>query len=297
MVLCLFVLTACGPTNRQLMGDPQNPYPLQSAPQIGQIVHLPTGAIVSATQMFALAGDARIVYFGETHDNPASHRLELQLLQALAELHPGRQALGMEMFAHAQQPLLDRWVAGELNEKAFLKESRWFENWGMDFAYYRDLLNFARERRIPVIALNAERSLVGALRGKPPDQLSAEEQARLPKLDLNDPYQRGLVAAIFGDHSHQGMQLDGFRPCSDVVGRDHGRVGGPLPGEPLRQGDAPAGDRRRQSRELWLWNSSPRLPPPARLLSPDRRQGNRHSGRQAKPADERQAPRVSDGSL
>ena len=160
--------------------------------------------------MFALAGDARIVYFGETHDNPASHRLELQLLQALAELHPGRQALGMEMFARTQQPVLDRWVAGELSEKAFLKESRWFENWGMDFAYYRDLLNFARERRIPIIALNAEKSLVGAIRGKPPDQLSAEEQARLPQLDLNDPYQRGLVAAIFGDHSHRGMQLDGF---------------------------------------------------------------------------------------
>ena len=210
MVLCLFVLTACGPTNRQLMGDPQNPYPLPSPPRIGQIVHLPTGALVSTTQMFALAGDARIVYFGETHDNPASHRLELQLLQALAELHPGRQALGMEMFARTQQPVLDRWVAGELSEKAFLKESRWFENWGTDFAYYRDLLNFARERRIPVIALNAERSLVGALRGKPPDQLSAEEQARLPKLDLNDPYHRGMVTAIFGDHSHKAMQLDGF---------------------------------------------------------------------------------------
>jgi uncharacterized iron-regulated protein len=160
--------------------------------------------------MFALAGDARIVYFGETHDNPASHRLELQLLQALAELHPDRQALGMEMFARTQQPILDRWVAGELSEKTFLKESRWFENWGMDFAYYRDLLHFARERRIPVIALNAEKGLVGAVRGKNPDQLSAEEQARLPELDLNDPYQRGLVAAIFGDHSHKGMQLDGF---------------------------------------------------------------------------------------
>jgi uncharacterized iron-regulated protein len=210
MALCLFALTACGPKGKLLLGDPQYPYPLPSPPRIGQIVHLPTGAIVSAAQMFALAGDARIVYFGETHDNPASHRLELQLLQALAERHPGRQALGMEMFARAQQPVLDRWVTGELSEKAFLKESRWFENWGMDFAYYRDLLNIVRERRIPVVALNVDKGLVGAIRGKSPDQLSAEEQSRLPQLDLNDPYQRGLVAAIFGDHSHGGMQLDDF---------------------------------------------------------------------------------------
>jgi uncharacterized iron-regulated protein len=210
VALCLVALSACGPRGKQVIGDPQNPYPLLSPPRIGQIVHLPTGALVSAAQMFALAGDARIVYFGETHDNPASHRLEVQLLSALAELHPGRQALGMEMFAGSQQPVLDRWVAGELNEKAFLKESRWFENWGLDFAYYRDLLNLARERRIPVIALNAEKDLVGAIRGKPPDRMRAEEQARLPELDLSDPYQRGLAAAIFGDHSHKGMQLDGF---------------------------------------------------------------------------------------
>ncbi len=208
--LCFFVLTGCGHTGKQVMGDPQNPYPLQSPPQVGQFVHLPTGAIVSAAQMFAMAGDARVVYFGETHDNPASHRLELQLLQALAALHPGRQALGMEMFSRSQQPALDRWIAGELSEKAFLRESRWFENWTMDFAYYRDLLNFARERRIPIVALNADKNLVRALRGKTLDQLSAEEQVRLPKLDLDDPYHRGLVAAIFGDHRHKGMHLDGF---------------------------------------------------------------------------------------
>ena len=32
------------PDGKQLMGDPQNPYPLPSPPRIGQIVHLPTGA-------------------------------------------------------------------------------------------------------------------------------------------------------------------------------------------------------------------------------------------------------------
>lgn len=208
--LCLFALTACSPFGRQLMGDPQNPYPLSTPPKIGDIVHVPTGLPVSQEQLFAIAGDARIVYLGETHDNPASHRLEVQLLAALAGRHPGRQALGMEMFSRSQQPALDRWVAGELTEKAFLRESRWFENWSMDFGYYRDLLNLARERRIPVIALNAEKSLVAALRGKSPEELAAGERARLPELDLTDPYHRALVEAIFGDSSHKGVQIDGF---------------------------------------------------------------------------------------
>ncbi|KAB0666043.1 PDZ domain-containing protein [Oryzomonas japonica] len=210
VALSLFALTACAPVGRQVMGDPQDPYPLTAPPRIGQIVHLPTGTLVSPAQMLAVATDARIVYVGETHDNPASHRLELQVLQALAERYPGRLALGMEMFVRSQQPALDRWVAGELDEKAFLKESRWFENWNMDFAYYRDLLNLARERHLPVIALDAEKSLVKAVRSTAPEQLGPAERAQLPELDLTDPYQRGLVTAIFGDHSHGGMAIDGF---------------------------------------------------------------------------------------
>jgi uncharacterized iron-regulated protein len=209
-VLSLLAMTACAPAARQLMGDPQEPYPLKSPPRVGDIVHLPTGILVTPEQMLAVAGDARIVYVGETHDNPASHRLELQLLRGLADRHPGKLALGMEMFSRSQQPALDRWVAGELDERAFLKESRWFANWKMDFAYYRDLLVFARDRHIPVIALNAEKSLVEAVRRKAPDQLSAMERARLPEMDLNDPYQRATAVAIFGEHSHGGMLVDGF---------------------------------------------------------------------------------------
>jgi uncharacterized iron-regulated protein len=208
-ILCLFAVAACSPAN-QLLGDPQDPYPLKKPAKIGEIVHLPTGMKVSISQMMDVAGNARIVYVGETHDNPASHRLELQVLKTLANLHSGRQALGMEMFNHSQQPVLDLWVAGKLDEKTFLKESRWYENWGMNFAYYRDLLNFARRRHIPVIALNAEKNLVEAVQDKAPAQLEAGERKQLPELDLSDPYERAMVAAFFRDHIHGGMKLDRF---------------------------------------------------------------------------------------
>ena len=208
--LSLFTMTACTPAAKQFMGDPENPYPLLSPAKVGDILHLPTGTLVTSAQMMSIAGDARVVYVGETHDNPASHRLELETLKALEERHPGRTALGMEMFTRSQQPVLDRWVAGELDEKAFLKASRWFDNWRMDFAYYRDLLIFARDRHIPVIALNAEKSLVQAVRSKMLEELSAEEKAQLPELDLSDPYQRAMTEGIFGGHSHGKMHIEGF---------------------------------------------------------------------------------------
>ncbi|HBA86696.1 MAG TPA: hypothetical protein DCZ75_01550 [Geobacter sp.] len=208
--LSLMVMTACTPATKRYMGNAENPYPLLSAPKVGDIVHLPTGTLVSSEQMMAIAGDARVVYVGETHDNPASHRLELDTLKALAERYPGKVTLGMEMFTRSQQPVLDRWVAGELDEKAFLKASRWFDNWKMDFAYYRDLLIFARDRHIPLLALNAEKSLVQAVRSKPIEELSAEEKAQLPQMDLSDPYQRAMTEGIFGGHSHGKMHVEGF---------------------------------------------------------------------------------------
>lgn len=209
VLMSLFAAAACCPGKR-FMGNPEAPYPPSTPAKIGEIVHLPTGMTASTAQMTDVAGDARIVYFGETHDNPASHRLELTILNALADHHPGRQALGMEMFSLSQQPALDRWVAGKLDEKTFLKESRWYENWGMDFRYYRDLLIFARERHMPVIALNADRKQVKSLQDKPPDRLSAEEQAQLPTLDLADPYENAMASAFFRGHAHGGKEPDAF---------------------------------------------------------------------------------------
>lgn len=212
-VLSLLAMTACSTpkAGRQVLGNPENPYPLQKAPEIGDIIHIPTGTLVTPQQMFDVVTDSRVVYVGETHDNPAAHRLELDTLKAMEQRYPGKVALGMEMFVRSQQPVLDRWVAGELDEKAFLKASRWFDNWKMDFAYYRDLLLYAKEKHIPVIALNAEKELVQAVRMKPLEELTPEQKAKLPEMDLSDPYQRAQTESIFSGHdSHGKMAIDGF---------------------------------------------------------------------------------------
>ncbi|BCA80565.1 ChaN family lipoprotein [Desulfuromonas sp. AOP6] len=202
------IMTACSPP--KLSGDPQTPYHPARPPVVGDILHLPTGTFVSEEQMLTAATDARLVYVGETHDNPASHRLQLTVLQAMAERHPGRVAVGMEMFTPAQQDILDRWTTGELNEKEFLKKSRWYATWNMDFAYYRELLVFARDNRIPVVGLNADKDLVRAVGQKAFEQLDETERQRLPQIDMSDPYHRAMVEAIYGGHSQGNSMLDGF---------------------------------------------------------------------------------------
>lgn len=202
------LLGACAPQTT-LLGNPSAPYPPPTKPQVGEILHLRTGYYVSAGAMTAAATDSRIVYVAETHDNPASHRLQLDLLRAMVQRYPGRTAVAMEMFTPAQQDVLDAWVAQEIDEKTFLK--RWYSGWRMDFAYYRDILISCREAGIPVLGINAEKALVQAVARKDFADLPAEEQARLPAtLDLGDPYHQALTQAIFGGHA-QGPILAGFQ--------------------------------------------------------------------------------------
>lgn len=208
--LALLALSACA-VHQSPIGNPEAPYPLASPAQIGEIVHLPTGVKVNEAEMLAAVTDARIVYVGETHDNPASHRIQVAVIEAMAERWPGLVSIGMEMFTPSQQTALDRWVDGELSEKEFLKESRWYSAWNMDFALYRDILLLARDRRIPVIGLNAEKETVRLVRGAEPAEMSEEERGRLPEMDMADPYQSALVEAIFGGHVGGEKGLGGFQ--------------------------------------------------------------------------------------
>ena len=192
------------------IGNPEAPYPVHQ-PKVGDIVHMPTGVQVTPEQMTAAVSDARIVYIGETHDNPAAHRLELQVLKAVAERFPGQVSLGLEMFNHTQQDTLDLWVQGELSEKEFLKQSDWYSVWGHDFDYYRDLLLYARDHQIPVVALNVTADFRRKIGMNALEELDAETRDQLPEMDLEDPYQTAMTEAIFADHTQGRQMLSGFQ--------------------------------------------------------------------------------------
>lgn len=208
IIFLMVFVAACGSPRR--LGNPQSPYPHQTPPEIGQIMHLPTGIAVSEEQMLKIATDNRIVYVGETHDNPASHRLQLTVIKAMFDRYPNQVAIGMEMFTPAQDEALQKWINNESSEKEFLREAGWYKVWKDDFDYYRDILNFAREKKIPTIGLNADKKTVRLLVANEPEKLSAENQALIPEMDLADPYQRGMIEGIYGGHVKSKGMLDGF---------------------------------------------------------------------------------------
>ena len=208
LLLTLMLLAACSPTTR-LIGDPESPYPV-SNPAVGDMVHLPTGHKISFEQLIDAIAGSRIIYVGETHDNPASHQWQLDILSGLHRKNPQKMALAMEMFNPEQQQVLDSWVAGELSEEDFLRQVDWFTNWRMNFALYRPLLDYCRENRIPIVALNAPKSLVHQVGRTPFEDLPEEVRSQLPEFDFNDPYQRAMTEGIYSGHSMGKAMSDGF---------------------------------------------------------------------------------------
>jgi uncharacterized iron-regulated protein len=186
------------------------PYPAAKPPQAGDIIHLPTGITMNFAQAMEMISAARVIYVGEMHSNFQAHEAQRRIVEDLERRFPGRVAIGMEMFREPQQPALDRWTRGELTEPEFLKESKWYDNWGSDFGHYRGILAFARDKRMDVIALNPSKEVQKQFAAAGTEPLPPEIAAKLPETDFTDPYQRALLQAIFKGHDAGSKVFDSF---------------------------------------------------------------------------------------
>lgn len=165
------------------------------------------GATLEPDEVAARLDRARLLLIGETHTSLEAHRVQLQVLQALQRR--GRPlAIGLEMLPASAQAALDDWVDGRLSDDEFLERSRWYEHWGYDWRYYRDLFAFARDHRIPMHGINIPRAIVTAVRRGGLDALDAEQSAHLPpRVDVDSPELRAYLEAALGGGSAHG-QLD-----------------------------------------------------------------------------------------
>ncbi|NBU59400.1 MAG: hypothetical protein EBS23_06480 [Betaproteobacteria bacterium] len=125
---------------------------------------VPGGEVVSRSAVIDKAGRARVVLLGENHDDAAHHRWQLETLAALYRDRPDL-SVGVEMFPRRLQPVLDAWSRGELDEAAFLEQTEWKKTWGFEPELYLPIFRFVRDHRIPLRALNVDRSEVRKVSG------------------------------------------------------------------------------------------------------------------------------------
>jgi uncharacterized iron-regulated protein len=144
----------------------------------------------------------KVVLLGEHHDNIDHHRWQLQMITGLHVLNP-RMVLGFEMFPRRVQPVLDRWVAGELTEEEFLKQVKWSEFWSFDSSLYLPLFHYARMNHVPMYALNVERALIHKVGAEGWDKVSLTDREGVSKPAPASHGYKEMLASVFMSHGNK----------------------------------------------------------------------------------------------
>ncbi len=117
-----------------------------------------TGKKVSHKKFLRTVAVADVVLFGEQHNNPIAHWLQLVVAQDLAARGP--LMMGAEMIEADDQATLDRYLSGDMDQAAFDTLARLWKNYATDYAALVDL---AKEKGLPFIATNVPRRYARAV--------------------------------------------------------------------------------------------------------------------------------------
>lgn len=165
-----------------------------------------TGKAASYDQMLKSLATADVVFFGEQHNDPIAHWLQLQLAKDLSRLKQGQLVLGLEMFERDVQPLVDQYITGELADSTFERQTRPWPNYGTD---YRPLVQLAKQQKFRVVGTNAPRRYASQVaKGSLTvlDALPAAEKAWLPPLPLKVDYElpgyKNMAKMFGGNAAH-----------------------------------------------------------------------------------------------
>jgi uncharacterized iron-regulated protein len=165
-----------------------------------RIIDVKSGKPVAWRDMLRAIGSDRVVYLGEQHDNVHQHDFQRDVIEAMYAQDP-KLAIGMEMFQRPYQEPLTEFVEGKIDEEEFLRRTEYFTRWGWDYHWYRPILLFAREHRLPVIALNAPREVNRKVSRGGLDSLTEEERAWIAaEIDLGIEAHREYVKRVWDQH-------------------------------------------------------------------------------------------------
>jgi uncharacterized iron-regulated protein len=142
------------------------------------------------------------VCIGESHDSKFDHEVQLQIIKALYA-HDESLAVGLEIFQRPFQPVLDKFLKGEIDEAQLLKETGYQERWGYDASLYRRLLSFCQRNSIPIAALNATKELTSRISKVGIAGLSEDERSQLGEIDLsNEQHRKHWFDTLSNIHGH-----------------------------------------------------------------------------------------------
>lgn len=174
---------------------------------ISYLIYDSEGSTASFDEIVSAATAADVVLFGELHNNPISHWLQLLLTEELGAAVENT-VLGAEMFERDDQLPVNEYLSGVISYSKLESNARVWPNLETD---YLPLLDYAKENSLSFIATNVPRRYASFVYKHGLDtlqHLSSEALSYLPPLpiafDINlSSYQEMLEMA--GGHGGENL--------------------------------------------------------------------------------------------
>lgn len=160
---------------------------------------------------FLASADA--VCVGERHDQPLDHYAQLRIVQGFAErraLRGFELGVGLEMVRQADQPALDAYLEGRLDDEEFEQAANWSAEWGFPIQYYRPTLQVVRDERAGLVALGVARPLTREVAENGVDALPEQRRRQVPELDHGSKEHRQLFESLMSGHPMPAGKLDNY---------------------------------------------------------------------------------------
>lgn len=118
------------------------------------VIHTSAGKQINYSKMVKELSDYDVIFFGELHNDPIAHWLQLELATSLFSEKGASLKVGAEMFETDNQLIIDEYLAGSIKESNFEAEVKLWKNYQTD---YKPLLTFAKTNNLRYIATNVPR--------------------------------------------------------------------------------------------------------------------------------------------
>jgi uncharacterized iron-regulated protein len=171
----------------------------------GHFISLETESVVPFEYVLEEIGNERVIFVGEMHGDRKSHTVEFEVLKYLHERGDDF-VIAFEMFPHTEQTVLDKWVDGTIDERQFI--GRYHRIVNMPFRTYKNILRYARSNGIPVVGINADKTLISNVSKGGIKNVSSSvlEKIKFQKCSDDDSYSR-IMGFSKGKQYHKS-QMD-----------------------------------------------------------------------------------------
>jgi uncharacterized iron-regulated protein len=176
------------------------------------------GKKVKYEKLVKEVAEADVVFFGELHNNPICHWLQLELTKDLYQARNGEIILGAEMFERDDQLILNEYLEGSVSKKNFEKEAKIWKNYTTD---YSPLVEFAKDSSLMFIATNIPRRYASMVYGggfERLEELSPEAKGYFAPLPVEyDAELKGYKAMLEMGGGHGGENLPKAQAIKDAT--------------------------------------------------------------------------------